>query len=360
MRKQTFGVGLIGFGTAGRDLHAPLIQATPGLELVAVASSEPARVREVLPEVDVLPRAAALFARPDIELVVIASPTATHFTLGKAALVAGKHVVIDTPFTVSLPEARMLKTEADRAECLLSVFHNRRWDSEFRTLQALLAEGAVGRAVTLEMRFDRFRPQLDEPSRGQPRRGSGIWYDLGVHLLDQVRLLFGMPRAILLDLRTVRDGVESEDDFLALLDYDRLRVSLRASSLVAEPTPHIALHGTHGSYLKYGRDPQSGWLREGRTPSRDWGIDPRPGQLTLTEGDDSALITREHDGLPGDYLAYYYGLAEALSGNAPVPVSVEEGLDVMALLEAGLDSYRQKRWIRLKEGGGLPPLHRHV
>ncbi|UYG02652.1 oxidoreductase [Halomonas sp. LR3S48] len=360
MRKQTFGVGLIGFGTAGRIFHAPLIQATPGLELLAVVSSSAERVHETLPEVEVLPKAAALFARPDIDLVVIASPNETHYPLAKAALASGKHLVVDKPFTVSLSEARLLKAEADKAECMISVFHNRRWDSDFRTLHKLVEEGSVGRPVSLELRFDRFRPTVADRWREQHKPGSGIWYDLGSHLLDQTRTLFGMPRAILLDLMAARDGAQVDDEFHALLEYDTLRVTLRASSLVAEPTPQQALHGTRGSFVKYGRDPQENWLKEGLIPTRDWGIDPRPGQLTLAGDDDGKLVTREHPGLPGDYLAYYAGIVEALVSGAPVPVSVEEGIEVMTLLEAGLDSYRQSRWIRLKEGNGnLRQLHRH-
>jgi predicted dehydrogenase len=358
MRQQIFGVGLIGFGTAGKVFHAPLIQATPGLELLAVVSTSSERVHASLPEMDVLTKPAELFARPDIDLVVIASPNDTHFPLGKAAIAAGKHVVIDKPFTISLSEARLLKAEADRAERLLSVFHNRRWDSDFLTLQSLVEAGAVGRPVSLEMRFDRFRPVVAERWREQDKPGSGIWYDLGSHLLDQARTLFGMPRMILLDLMAVRDGAEVDDDFLAVLDYDGLRVTLQASSLVAEPTPQLALHGTQGSFVKYGRDPQENWLREGRTPSRDWGIDSRPGHLTVVG--EAELVTHEYPGLPGDYLGYYAGIGEALAGQAALPVSAEEGMEVMTLLEAGLDSYRQSRWIRLKEGnGGLRKLHRH-
>ncbi|MGQ4879645.1 oxidoreductase [Billgrantia sp. LNSP4103-1] len=361
MRKQTFGVGLIGFGTAGRIFHAPLIQATPGLELLAVVSSSAERVHETLPGVEVLAKPAALFAHADIDVVVIASPNETHYPLAKAALAAGKHVVVDKPFTVSLSEARLLKSEADKAERHLSVFHNRRWDSDFRTLQALLTEGTLGRAVSLELRFDRFRPEVADRWREQHKPGSGIWYDLGSHLLDQSRMLFGMPRAILLDLMAARDGAEVDDDFHALLDYDGLRVTLRASSLVAEPTPQLALHGTRGSFVKYGRDPQENWLREGRTPSRNWGVDPRPGQLTvLDESGTGALATREYVGPPGDYLAYYAGIVETLADGAPVPVGVEEGIEVMTLLQSGLDSYRQSRWIRCKEGNGkLRKLHRY-
>ncbi|EWG98563.1 oxidoreductase [Halomonas sp. BC04] len=356
MMKQTYGVGLVGFGTAGRVFHAPLIQAAPGLELLAVVSSAPERVRETLPDVEVLPKAAALFARDDIDLVVIATPNDTHYPLGKAALAAGKHLVIDKPFTVSVPEARLLKAEAEKHERLVSVFHNRRWDSDFLTLQALLASERVGRPVSLELRFDRYRPLIADRWREQQKPGSGIWFDLGAHLLDQANVLFGMPRAILLDLKAARDGAEVDDDFLALLDYGDLRVTLKASSLVAHPTPQLALHGTKGSFVKYGRDPQENWLRVGQAPTPFWGVDERPGRLTLSEGEDEAvsLVDQEHPGVPGNYPAYYAAVADALAGRVAPPVTVDEALDVMYLLESGLDSHRQERWIRIKEGNGIP------
>ncbi|WP_181870074.1 oxidoreductase [Halomonas sp. DQ26W] len=354
--KRTYGVGLVGFGNAGRVFHAPLIQAALGLELLAVVSSEPKRVHETLPDVEVLPKVAALVARDDIDLVVIATPNDTHFPLGKAALVAGKHLVIDKPFTVSVPEARLLKAEAEKQERMVSIFHNRRWDSDFLTLQALLASGRVGRPVSLELRFDRYRPQVADRWRERQKPGSGIWFDLGAHLLDQVNVLFGMPRAILLDLKAARDEAVVDDDFLALLDYGDLRVTLKASSLVAESTPQLALHGTQGSFVKYGRDPQENWLRAGQVPTPFWGIDERPGRLTLNQGESElvSLVGQEHPGMPGNYPAYYAAVADALADRLLPPVTVDEALDVMYLLEAGLDSHRQERWIRLKEGSGIP------
>jgi predicted dehydrogenase len=353
MKTQTLNVGLVGYGMAGRTFHAPLIQATPGLELSAVVSRDAQAVQAALPGVEVMPKAPALFSRSEIDLVVLATPNDTHFPLAKAALHAGKHLVIDKPFTVTVSEARLLKVQAEKAERLLSVFHNRRWDSDFLTLKALLGAGTLGRVVALESRFDRFRPEVSDRWRDHHRPGSGIWYDLGPHLLDQMQRLFGTPRAILLELARAREGAEVDDDFLALLEYDGLRVSLQASSLVAEPTPRFRVHGTRGSYVKFGLDPQEAWLKEGRTPAPGWGEDPLPGQLTLVEADAKTLSRHDHPSLPGDYLAYYTGIAETLLRGAPPPVGVEEALAVMTLLEAGLDSYRQGRWIRLKEGKSL-------
>ncbi|MEQ6890364.1 oxidoreductase [Halomonas sp. CS7] len=366
MKTQTVSVGLVGYGMAGRTFHAPLIQAAPGLELSIVVSAHPERVQADHPTVEVLPKLAQLLARRDIDLVVIATPNETHFPLAKAALNAGKHVVIDQPFSVTASEARLLKAQADGADRLLSVFHNRRWDSDFLTLKALLDEGTLGRVVALESRFDRFRPRVTDRWRDRHKPGSGIWYDLGPHLLDQVRELFGMPRAILLELATAREGAEVDDDFLALLEYDHLRVTLQASSLVAEPTPRFRVHGTRGSFVKYGLDPQEGWLKAGQPPTPAWGVDPSPGTLTLDEAGEEgggeretvALASREAPAVPGDYGTYYAGIARTLLEGTPPLVTGESALEVMVLLETGLDSYRQGRWVKLKESGSkLRRLH---
>ncbi|MGM0983686.1 MAG: oxidoreductase [Pseudomonadota bacterium] len=360
MKTQTLNVGLVGYGMAGRTFHAPLIQAAPGLELTAVVSGNAERVQTDYPEVEVLPKAAQLFARRDIDLVVIATPNDTHFPLAKAALAAGKHVVIDKPLSVTASEARLLKAQADGAERLLSVFHNRRWDSDFLTLKALLEEGGLGRVVALESRFDRFRPRVTDRWRDHHKPGGGIWFDLGPHLLDQALQLFGMPKAILLELATSRDGAEVDDDFLALLEYDRLRVTLQASSLVADPTPRFRVHGTRGSFVKYGLDPQEDWLKARQAPSAGWGLDPSPGILTLAgeEGDSTALTSREAPVVSGDYPAFYAGIARTLLEGTPPPVTSESALEVMTLLETGLDSYRQGRWVKLKDGSSaLRRLH---
>nr|WP_290695654.1 oxidoreductase [Halomonas sp. UBA3074] len=348
--KAIINVGLVGYGFASQTFHAPLIQATEGLDLVAVSSSDAAKVQASLPGVEVESQAMALCQRKDIDLIVIPTPNDTHFSLAKAALTAGKHVVVDKPFTVTLSEGRLLKKLADEKERLLSVFHNRRWDSDFLTVKALLEAGTLGRVVNVESHFDRFRPEVRDRWREKATPGGGIWYDLGPHLLDQACELFGMPQAILLELGTLRDGAKADDDFLALLDYEDFRVTLAASTLVADPTPRFRIHGTQGSFVKYGLDPQEDRLKAGEVPTSQWGIDSQPGILTLREGEgeNAPLIRNEYPTLLGDYLAYYQGIAAAIRDKAPLPVSVDDALRSMALLEAGLDSHRQRRWIALK------------
>ncbi|WP_339883686.1 oxidoreductase, partial [Vreelandella maris] len=279
--KAIINVGLVGYGFASQTFHAPLIQATEGLDLVAVSSSDGAKVQASLPSVEVEAQALALCKRSDIDLIVIPTPNDTHFSLAKAALSAGKHVVVDKPFTVTLSEGKLLKKLADEKECLLSVFHNRRWDSDFLTVKALLEAGKLGRLVNFESHFDRFRPEVRDRWREKATPGGGIWYDLGPHLLDQACELFGMPQAILLELGTLRDGAKADDDFLALLGYEDFRVTLAAGTLVADPTPRFRVHGTQGSFVKYGLDPQEDRLKAGEVPTPQWGIDSQPGILTL-------------------------------------------------------------------------------
>lgn len=348
--KATINVGLVGYGFASQTFHAPLIQATEGLDLVAVSSSDAAKVQAALPNVEVESQALALCQRDDIDLIVIPTPNNTHFSIAKAALSAGKHVVVDKPFTVTLTEAKSLRLLAEGKQRLLSVFHNRRWDSDFLTVKALLKAGTLGRIVSFESHFDRFRPEVRDRWREKATPGGGIWYDLGPHLLDQACELFGMPHAILLELSTLRDGAKADDDFLALLDYESFRVTLAAGTLVADPTPRFRIHGTQGSYVKYGLDPQEDRLKTGEAPSAQWGEDTQHGMLTLRngEGENAPLTRRELPTLPGDYLAYYQGIANAIRDKAPLPVSVDDALRSMALLEAGLDSHRQRRWISLK------------
>ncbi|RUR58039.1 oxidoreductase [Vreelandella populi] len=347
--KATINVGLVGYGFASKTFHVPLIQATEGLNLVAVSSSDVAKVRADLPEVEVESEARALCQRYDIDLIVIPTPNDTHFPLAKMALSAGKHVVVDKPFTVTLSEAKQLKSLAVVKERLISVFHNRRWDSDFLTVKALLDAGTLGRVTGFESRFDRFKPEVRDRWREKAAAGGGLWFDLGPHLLDQACELFGTPNAILLELGTRRDGAQADDDFLALLAYDDRRVQLSASALVAEATPRFRIHGTQGSYVKYGLDPQEDRLKAGEVPAVNWGEDT-PGTLTLQDGqgEEASLTSREHPTQPGNYLAYYQGIVEAIQGHAALPVDIDAALRSMTLLEAGQDSHRQRRWIALK------------
>ncbi|WP_374404666.1 oxidoreductase [Niveibacterium sp.] len=347
---STVKVGIVGFGFATATFHAPLIASVPGLELVAMSSSDPAKVRAAWPQVDVCDSPDALFARPDIDLVVIPTPNETHYPLAVKALATGKHVVVDKPFTLDATEARDLIARAESAGRLLSVFHNRRWDADFLTVRQVLAAGVLGRLTHFESHFDRYRPLVRQRWRESGAPGSGLWYDLGAHLLDQTLQLFGAPQTVSLDLAKQRDGAAADDWFHAVLRYDNLRVILHASALVPDLGPRFALHGTLGSFTKYGLDPQEDALKLGGRPgASDWGVDPRPGTLTLSEAD--ALTQREHAGERGDYSRYYAAVRDAILNGAPNPVPAGDALQVMQLIDLGLASFREGRVMTVGELG---------
>ena len=343
---QPLKVGIVGYGFATKTFHAPLIHSVCGLELAAISSSNPEKVAADLPEIDVAPSPQALFARPDIDLVVIPTPNATHAPLAAEALAAGKHVVVDKPFTLDAPEARDLLRRAEQAGRVLSVFHNRRWDADFLTVKALIASEQLGRLTHFESHFDRYRPDVPDRWRDSADKGGGLWYDLGSHLLDQSLQLFGPPQTIALDIAHQREKARAVDWFHAVLHYDQLRVILHASALVPAPGPRFVLHGTRGSFVKFGLDPQEDALKTGREPgSPDWGIDSLPGTLTTACSD--GLASRILDGEAGDYARYYVGIRDAILTNAPNPVPATEALQVMRLIELGLTSAEEGRTLEV-------------
>ncbi len=342
-------VGLIGYGYAGKTFHAPLVAAVPALSLAAVASSDAAKVHADWPDVPVHADPYALIARDDLDLVVIATPNDSHHPLAMAALRAGRHVVVDKPFTVTLAQARELHALAGQLGRVLSVFHNRRWDGDFLAVQRLLREGALGRVVEVESRFDRFRPEVKARWREGDGPGAGLWYDLGPHLLDQALRLFGTPQGLLLDRAPLRDGAHADDWFRATLRYERLRVLLHAGTLVATG-PRFVLHGTRGSFTKDGLDTQEDALKLGARPrwpaETGWGTDPGPAALVAPTP--AGALARTDVALePGDYMAYYAALADAVRGNGANPVPADEAIEVMRLIEAGIESDRERREVNV-------------
>jgi predicted dehydrogenase len=328
---MTLRVGLLGYGYAGKTLHAPLIRATAGLELAAVGSSDAAKVRADLPEVPVAAPEVVL-ARPDLDLVVIATPNHTHHDLARRALAAGKHVVVDKPFTVTVAEAEDLMRQSEAAGRLLSVFHNTRWNADVLTVQHLINSGRLGDVVHFESHYDRYRPVVRPRWREQAGPGSGIWYDLGAHLVDQALRLFGPPRDVQADLAMQRQGAAAVDYFHVLLRYERTRVILHGSNLVAGGSPRFVVHGDKASYVKHGVDTQEAALQRGERPgSPGWGHDPQPGVLYVPDGFDTT--SEPVPTVPGDWGAYYAGVRDAVTQGGPNPVPASEALAVMQLLE---------------------------
>ncbi|MCE9901185.1 oxidoreductase [Raoultella terrigena] len=334
-------VAIIGYGYASKTFHAPLISGTPGMTLAAVSSSDEGKVRIDWPAVPVVAEPRQLLDDPNIDLIVIPTPNDTHFPLAKAALEAGKHVVVDKPFTVTLSQARELDAVARSRGRLLSVFHNRRWDSDFLTVKSLINEGLLGEVCYFESHFDRYRPRIRDRWRERGGPGSGIWFDLGPHLLDQAICLFGLPVSMTVDLAQLRPGAQSTDYFHAVLVYPQRRVILHATLLAAAETARFIVHGSRGSYIKYGLDPQEERLKNGeRLPQEDWGYDMRDGILTRVDGEDrseESWLT-----LPGHYPAYYAAIRDALNGNGENPVPASQAIQIMELIELGIESAKHR------------------
>lgn len=348
MTHPTLRAGLVGYGFAGQTFHAPVLSAVPGIELAAIVTSQADKARTDWPAAAAVPHLPALLALPDIDLVVVATPNEAHFSVAQAALAAGRHVVVDKPFTLDAGQARELAALAARQQRLLSVYQNRRFDADFRTLQAVLASGRIGRPVYFESHFDRYRPQVRDRWREQAVPGAGLWLDLGAHLLDQAVQLFGRPDALHLDTAALRDGAQVEDHFHALLRYERgpgapLRVVLHASTLAAHAAPRYILHGTKGSYVKYGVDPQEDALRAGEKPGgADWGVDLTPGELKVAAVGDW-VQTSTWPNRQGNYIDYYAAVRDAIHGAGANPVPPEQAVALMELLDLGTRSAHEGR-----------------
>ena len=345
-------VAVIGYGLAGRVFHAPLIAGVPGLELACICSSKPEAVHADWPEVKVVPTPEAAFADPAIDLVIIATSNASHYALARAALLAGKHVVVDKPCTVTLAETEDLLAVAAQQNRMLTVYQNRRYDGDFFLLQQVLASGQLGRITQFESHSDRFRHVIPGRWREQDIPGSDLWMDLGAHLVDQAVQLFGVPDDLLLDVARQRENTQTNDYFHAQLRYPSshpgLRVVLHASSCVTASGPRFVLHGTGGSFTKFGLDTQEDALKAGGRPQLgalgDWGADPLPGQLVRQiDGEEVVEATPE---VAGDYLQYYAGVRDYLRGQSDAaPVPPQQVRQVMALLERGLQSAAQGSFV---------------
>ncbi|RLL67063.1 oxidoreductase [Streptomyces sp. Z26] len=346
-------VGLVGYGLAGSVFHAPLVTATEGLVLDTVVTSDPGRQAEARTAygdgLTTVAHADELFARADaLDLVVIASPNRTHVPLARRALDAGLPVVVDKPLAATAAEADELAALADARGLLLSVFQNRRWDNDFRTVHALLDDGALGEVRRFESRYERWRPRLKGGWResGDPAEVGGLLYDLGSHLVDQALTLFGPAATVYAEADVRREGAAADDDtFVALTHRDGVRSHLWMSATSAQLGPRFRVLGSAAAYVKHGLDPQEAALRAGARPGDDapWGTEPEAewGALGSLDGTEPVRT------LPGDYPAYYAGIATALRTGTPPPVTAREAAATLRVLEAARTSAAEGRTVVL-------------
>ena len=363
MAEREIGVGVIGFGLGGRVFHAPFVNAVNGLRLAAILQRSGDAAAKAWPATKIVRSLDDLLADKSIELVVVSTPNETHFALAKQALEAGKHVVIDKPFAASSEEALALGQLAKSKGLLVIPFHNRRWDGDFQTVRKLLQEDAIGRLVTFESHFDRFRPVPRENTWKEAENpANGMLFDLGPHLVDQALALFGSPDAITASVRADRDQTAIEDAFDITLHYPGkngkgLLAHCRTSYLACDNAPRFLLHGTKGSFRKHGLDPQEPalvggakvpvqgsqeiWLQEDESAWGTLTIAPNP-------ADPTTLVTRQVKTERCDYRGFYANVRDAILGAAPLAVTPEDGYRVIKLLELARESSAKGCTLKVK------------
>lgn len=330
-------VGLIGYGIGGSVFHAPLINANPRLRLAAVVTANPQRqeqVRAAHPDTQVLDDATSLLGRADeLDLVVVASPNRTHVELTTAALDAGLPVVVDKPFTPTVADGSALIEHARARELMLTVFQNRRWDNDLRTVRGLIDSGELGAVHRFESRFERWVPT---PKPGWREQGGvdeagGVLYDLGSHLIDQALLLFGPVAHVYAEIDCRRPGVEVDDDsFVALTHTNGVRSHLWLSKFAARHGPRFRVLGDRAAYTKFGLDPQEAELRSGNRPAEGWGEEPQERWGLLGTVDETRTVPTE----PGCYPAFYDAVAAALLEGTPPPVDPADAVTGIRIIEA--------------------------
>ena len=345
MRKT--GVGLASFGMSGQVFHGPLLHVHPGFEIVSILERSKNLSATLYPDAQIVRTYQELLDNDRIELIIVNTPDSLHYDMTRQALKAGKHVVTEKPFVQHSNKGKELIDLAEKQGRLLSVFQNRRWDGDFLTLQKILNEGLLGRLVEYEAHFDRFRNIVQADTwKEDPGSGAGTLFNLGSHLIDQSLVLFGKPDHVYADIRVLRSGGQIDDAFTLLLGYPGIKVTLKASYLVKEPGPRYYLHGTEGSFLKHGIDPQEETLKKGEWPlGRDWGKEPESdwGLLNTESGGES--FRGKYETIPGRYGDFYESIHKSLSsGNEPA-VTAEQANMVIRVIEAARESNETGRKI---------------
>lgn len=340
---------LLSFGMSGRVFHAPFLQLHPGFELAGAWERSRQLIREQYPEVTSYPAFEAILDDESIALVIVNTPTYTHYEYAKRALLAGKHVIVEKAFTTTVAEAEELKEIAVAQNKKLAVFQNRRWDSDFKTVKKIVDEKLLGDVVEAEFHYDRYNPNLSPKLHKETRNaGAGLLKDLGPHLSDQALFLFGMPDAVFADLRTTRENSDVDDWFDILLYYPSFRVRLKAGYFVKEPLPAYIIHGTKGSFLKKRADPQEAALLGNIKPDAPgYGTEPADAAGLINTEKDGTNIKQTVPSLTGNYMEFYNLVYSSLTENTPEPVTAEDGINVMRIIEAALLSSNEGRKVML-------------
>lgn len=340
---------LLSYGMSGKIFHAPFLDLHPGFEMTGSWERSKKLIQQDFPELKSYPSLESILEDEQVELVIVNTPIDTHFEYAKKVLLAGKHAIVEKAFTTTLAEAQELNALAHEKGLKLSVFQNRRWDSDFLTVKKVVKEGLLGNLIEVTFSYEQHSPELNEKAHLEtPSPGSGLLKDRGSHITDQALYLFGMPDAVFADLRIVRPGSLVNDYFEMLLFYDELRVRLKGGFIAREAAPAYILHGLKGSFLKSRGDLQEDKLVAGEKPNaEDWCTEPEEKEGILHTIRDGVVVRENYKTEKGSYLEYFECIYQSIVNNKPEPVTASDGVNTMKVLEAAIKSHEKKRVIKL-------------
>jgi len=346
---QKINAALCSFGMSGWVFHAPFIHAHNGFNLYGVYERSKDLAAEKYPSIKTYRSLDAMLADENIDLVVVNTPNATHYEFAKKALQAGKHIIVEKPFTIDINEGEELVALAKQQNKIVSVYHNRRWDSDFLTVKKVVDNAMLGDVVEAEIHFDRFKEELSPKTHKEtPGPGTGALYDLGSHLIDQAIQLFGMPEAVFGDIAIMRPVSKVDDYFEVIFYYPSKRVRLKGTYVARETVPSYIIHGSKGSFLKSRADVQETSLQAFKIPGgNDWGIEPETEKGLLHTEYKGKIIKENITTEKGNYMNYYDSVYNAITKNIQPVVTAEDGLNVIKIIKAAFTSNEEKRIVRL-------------
>ena len=346
---QKIKTALLSYGMSGKVFHAPFIAYHEGFELLGSWERSKKIIQQDYPNTTSFPTIEAILENKAVELVVVNTPVATHFEYAKKALLAGKHIIVEKAFTVTVAEAEELAVLAKQKGLKLAVFQNRRWDSDLKTVRKVLLDGSLGEIVEAEFHFDRYNPNLSPKQHKETaNEGAGILKDLGPHIIDQALYLFGFPEAVAATIRKTRANSLVDDWIDIQLFYPELSVRLKAGFFIRECVPAYQLHGTKGSFLKHRGDVQEDDLKLGKKPNLDsWGTEVLDHQGIIHTEIDGKIIHGKIPTLQGNYYSFFEGIYNSIVNNEPEPVTAQDGVRVMQIIEAAIQSNKDKRTVDL-------------
>jgi predicted dehydrogenase len=339
--------GICSYGMSGKLFHAPFIQSHPGYELASIVERTKNESREKYPGSKLYRSVEEMIGDSSLELIIVNTPTYTHYNYAKEALAAGKNVVVEKPFVMEVKQGEELAEMAKKKGVVLSVYQNRRYDGDYLAVKNIIQQNLLGDIREVEIRYDRYRPSYGgKPHKEGDVPGAGIIYDLSPHLVDQALQLFGWPKAIFADVWKMRPDVEAKDYFEILFYYEKLRVRLKATCIARESTHAYVLHGMKGSFLQQRSDMQEQQLQAGAIPTiESWCPEPPEPDGILHTEINGEVVRKNLTSAPGNYMGYFDDLHKALAGRAGNPVTAEDGIKTIRVIEAALQSDKEKKII---------------